>query len=115
MLEYDRIDISEGIDINKTSASKECDICHYRHFLDKAMNFNYFAIVSIKGNGFRIRFRYMSKDDAINITKNSNLNWVNIIFLNYLKVSEKTYYQRNKEVLREKVLREALREKARNK
>ena len=29
MLEYDRIDISEGIDVNKTSASKECDICHY--------------------------------------------------------------------------------------
>ena len=29
MLEYDRIDISEGIDVNKTKASKECDICHY--------------------------------------------------------------------------------------
>ena len=29
MLEYDRINISEGIDVNKTSASKECDICHY--------------------------------------------------------------------------------------
>ena len=29
MLEDDRIDISEGIDINKTYASKECDICHY--------------------------------------------------------------------------------------
>ena len=28
MLEYDRIDISEGIDTNKTSASKECNICH---------------------------------------------------------------------------------------
>ena len=28
MLEYDRIDISEGIYINKTNASKECDICH---------------------------------------------------------------------------------------
>ena len=26
---YDRIDVSEGIDVNKTSASKECDICHY--------------------------------------------------------------------------------------
>ena len=34
MLEYDRIDISEGIDINKTSASDECDICHYWHFKD---------------------------------------------------------------------------------
>ena len=29
MLEYDRIDISEGIDVNQTRASKECDICHY--------------------------------------------------------------------------------------
>ena len=26
MLEYDRINIQEGIDINKTNASKECDI-----------------------------------------------------------------------------------------
>ena len=26
MLEYDKIDISEGADINKTSGSKECDI-----------------------------------------------------------------------------------------
>ena len=39
MLKYDRIDISEGIDINETNASKECDICHYWYFLDK--NFNY--------------------------------------------------------------------------
>ena len=39
MLEYDRIDISEGIDINKTNASKECKICHYWYFLDK--NFHY--------------------------------------------------------------------------
>ena len=29
MLEYDRIDISEGIDVNKTSLLKECDNCHY--------------------------------------------------------------------------------------
>ena len=28
MLEYDRIDITEGVDINETSTSKECDICH---------------------------------------------------------------------------------------
>ena len=33
MLKYDRIDISEGIDINKTSASKEYDICHYWYLL----------------------------------------------------------------------------------
>ena len=29
MIYYDRIDISEGIDANKTSASKECHVCHY--------------------------------------------------------------------------------------
>ena len=28
MLYYDRIDVSEGTDVNKTSASKECDFCH---------------------------------------------------------------------------------------
>ena len=39
MLEYDRIDISEGIGINKTNKSKECMLCHYWCFLDK--NFNY--------------------------------------------------------------------------
>ena len=29
MLEYDRIDASEGNDVNKTNAKKESDICHY--------------------------------------------------------------------------------------
>ena len=29
MLQYDRIDISEDVNKNKTSASKECDICNY--------------------------------------------------------------------------------------
>ena len=30
MLEYNRIDISEEIDVNKSNyKSKECDICHY--------------------------------------------------------------------------------------
>ena len=33
MLHLDRIDVSEGIDVNKTSTSKECDICHYWFFL----------------------------------------------------------------------------------
>ena len=39
MLYYDRTDVSEGIDINKSSASKECDICYYWYFLNKAFNF----------------------------------------------------------------------------
>ena len=29
MLEFDQIDISKGVDDNKTNLSKECDICHY--------------------------------------------------------------------------------------
>ena len=92
MLEYDRTDISEGIDINKTNASKGCHICHYRYFLDKGfkyepylcngchslmqktMNFNDIAIVSVKRNDYSIHFWYMSKDDVMNIMKNSNLN-----------------------------------------
>ena len=92
MLEYDRIDISEGIDVNKLSdKSRACDICHYWYFLDKnvtdqphlcngchdlmqkAMSFNDVAIFSIKGGVYRINFLYMSKDDAISIMHNSNL------------------------------------------
>ena len=32
MLYYDRIVVSEGIDVNITSESKECDICDYWYF-----------------------------------------------------------------------------------
>ena len=39
MLYFDRIDVSEGIDVNKTSASKEPDICHYCCFLNKRFRF----------------------------------------------------------------------------
>ena len=85
MLEYERIDISEGIDVNKTIASKECDVCHCWYFKDigfkyepylcngchdlmqKPMSFNNIAIVYVKGNTYRINFWYMSKDAAINI------------------------------------------------
>ena len=92
MLEYDRNDISEGIDVNRANASKECDIflhlcffnksCKYEPYLcngfhdlmQKAINFNDVAIVSIKGSDYRIHFWYMSRNDAINIMKNSNLN-----------------------------------------
>ena len=91
MLEYDRIDISEKIDANKTSLLKECDICHYWYFKDigfkyepylcngchdlmqKAMSFNNIAIAYVKGNAYRINFCYMNKDDAINIMIASNL------------------------------------------
>ena len=92
MLECGRIDISKGIDVNKTDTSSECDICHYWYFLDngfkyepyichgcqdlmqKTMNFNDLAIVSVKWSNYKIQFWYISKDDAINIKKNSNWN-----------------------------------------
>ena len=92
MLEYDRIDISEGIDVSKTNASKECNTFYYWYFKDiglkcelylcsgchglmqKALNFNDGAIVSVKGSYYRIHFWQMSQGDAINIMKNSNLN-----------------------------------------
>ena len=31
-LYHARIEFTEGIDVNKTSKSKECDICHYWYF-----------------------------------------------------------------------------------
>ena len=40
MLEYDRIDISEGIDTNKNVlTSKKCYLCCYWYVINK--NFNY--------------------------------------------------------------------------
>ena len=38
MLCFDRIDISERIDVNK-SESKECDTCHYWYYLNKGYKF----------------------------------------------------------------------------
>ena len=93
MLECDRIDISEGVDVNKTSLSKECNICHYWYFKDigfkyekylhsingchdlmqNDMSFNNVAIAYVKGNADRINFWYMIKDDGINIMNGSNL------------------------------------------
>ena len=91
ILEYARIHISEEINVNKTSASKECDICHYWYFKDigfkyepclcigrhdlmqKAVSFSNAAIVSIKGSAYRIHFWYMSKDHEINVMHGCNL------------------------------------------
>ena len=39
MLYYNRIDISERIDANKLSPSKECDICYYWYFLNYSFKF----------------------------------------------------------------------------
>ena len=48
------------------------------------MNLNDVAIVSVNGSNYIIHFWYMSKNDAINIMRNSNLNeksWSLYIFL----------------------------------
>ena len=68
MLYYDRIEVSEGINVNKISESKECDICHYWYFLNigfkfqsnvcnrchgllmMSMNLSDIAILNIKGS-----------------------------------------------------------------
>ena len=91
MLEYDRSDISEGIDVNKANLLKEYDIWHYWYFKDigfryqlclcsgchdlmeNAIGFNNDAVVCVKGIAYRIHFWYMSKDDALNIMNGSNL------------------------------------------
>ena len=39
MLHYKKIDASEGIDINKTSASKECELCRHWFFEDVGFKF----------------------------------------------------------------------------
>ena len=91
MLEYNRIDISEGIDVYMTNKSKEYMLCHYYYFLHK--NFSYrpylcdgcynimqkcnkfknIAIVQVKKSVYRIYFLYMSKREAKKLMNNSNL------------------------------------------
>ena len=39
MLYFDRIDVSEGIDVDKTSALKECDVCRYWNLLNYNFKF----------------------------------------------------------------------------
>ena len=39
MLQYQKIDASEGTDVNKTSASEECEFCHYWFFKDVGFKF----------------------------------------------------------------------------
>ena len=47
MLYYDRIEVFEGIDVNKTSKLKECDICYYWYFLNKSLNFNQMSAIDV--------------------------------------------------------------------
>ena len=90
MLEYDRIYISEGIDVNKNkNISRKCSLCKFYYFLDK--NFKYgpylcdgcydmflkatsmqnLAIAYHDENAYRVVFVFMDKKDAFNLIKNA--------------------------------------------
>ena len=90
MLEYDRIDISEGIDVNKNkNISRKCSLCKFYYFLDKnfkygsylcdrcydmslkAPSMQHLAIVYHGENAYCIIFVFMSKKDAFNLIKNA--------------------------------------------
>ena len=92
--------------------------------MQKAISFNDVAIAYVKESGDRIHFWHMSKDEAINIMTNSNINEKVDYnkFLLYIKVSDKTtYYWQNSEIILNRAKqyyennREVLRVQARNK
>ena len=91
MLEYDRIDLSEGIDNKKCKeTSRECNLCKFYYFLDKNINYGPYlcngcydmslkaismqklAISNHNGNACRANFAFMrKKKDAFNLIKNA--------------------------------------------
>ena len=91
MLYFNRIDVSEGIDVNKTSPSKERDICHYWYFLSKgctfqsnvcdrchdllimSMSLSDIAILNSKGSDYRYIISGISKNEVINLLQNVDL------------------------------------------
>ena len=78
-----KIDVSEGIDVNKTTASKECELCHYWLFKDVGFKFEEhvcnkchdlltmayslknIAILSAKGLTFRYLLMGISKNETL--------------------------------------------------
>ena len=91
MLYFDRIEVTGGIDVNKTSESKECDVCHYWYFLNKefkfqlnvfsscndllvmSMNLSYISILNIKDSDYRCIIRGISKYEATRLMQNVDL------------------------------------------
>ena len=74
MLQYQKIDASEGIDVNKTSASKECELCHYWFLKMLDLNLKSMFIMSIlsaKGATFRCLLMGTSKNEVIKKLNNS--------------------------------------------
>ena len=92
MLQYERIDVSEVIDLSKSDKSKDCMICHYWYFKNIGYKYephvfngchdlsvvvfdlNDFMILNIKGIDYRCYVFNMSKSDAINLLNNSLLD-----------------------------------------
>ena len=86
---YDRIDVSEGIDVNRTSASKESDIFHYCYFLNYSfkfhpnpcnrchdlltisINLSDVTILNIKGSDYHC-ISLISKNEAIKLELDSH-------------------------------------------
>ena len=91
MLHFHRIDFSEGTDVNETSASKECDICHYLYFLNKgfsfqsnvcnrchdllmmSINLSDIVILRIKSADYCCIISGISKCEGMNLMQNANL------------------------------------------
>ena len=91
MLQYERIDVSEGTDINKTTSSRECELCHYWLFRDAGFKFEEhvcngchdlmtmayslgnIAILSAKGATFRCILWGISRNEGLKRFKNSVL------------------------------------------
>ena len=47
MLYQDTVDVPQGIDINKASTSKECDICHDWCFQIKRLSFSWMSVMGV--------------------------------------------------------------------
>ena len=89
MLRYEKIDVSEGTDVSKTSASKECELCNYWFFKDIGFKFEEhvcnkchdllimayslknIAILSGKRSTFRCLLMGISKNKALKRLNNS--------------------------------------------
>ena len=47
VLQYEKFDVSEGIDVNKSSASKKCELYHYWFFKDFGINLKSMFIMDV--------------------------------------------------------------------
>ena len=86
MLKYDRIDISEGIDLDKTNKSRECKFCHYWYYLNKNLSYCPFTcdgcydivqkstdFKNIAIIHFKVYFKDISKNKAKRLMNRFNL------------------------------------------